>query len=228
MSRASIARNSTSRPSSEQGSHPSSSRSARPSQPNATAKRLRMALSKTRSMAKPAARRSWPPAMHSANARWRNSMLASHSPTHTAAFAARSRSSRSSDAACVGEPVLLEGGDPIAALERRPSIGQHLIAAHSRPSSTLSSSRSEEDLARRTSNASRPRPIGENRAPRRASAIIKRNDTYRDGRYGTSSAGSNSAAKVVERSGRRSDNRSAVRRGATEKKDGRACGRQWR
>ena len=26
---------------------------------------------------------------------------------------------------CVGEPVPLEGGDPIAALERRPSIGQH-------------------------------------------------------------------------------------------------------
>ena len=33
---------------------------------------------------------------------------------------------------CIGEPVRLEGGDPIAALERRPSIGQEVIAARSR------------------------------------------------------------------------------------------------
>ena len=32
----------------------------------------------------------------------------------------------------IGEPVRLEGGDPIAPLERRPSIGQEVIAARSR------------------------------------------------------------------------------------------------
>ena len=88
-------------------------------QPKATATRLRMPWAMTRSTAKPAARRSWAPAMQSANARWRNSMLASHSPTHTAAVAPRSRSSRSSEASESGELVRLEGGRPIAPVERR-------------------------------------------------------------------------------------------------------------
>ena len=158
-SRAPIACNSTNRPSSEQGSQPSSSRSARPAQPKATATRLRMPWAMTRSTAKPAARRSWVPAMQSANARWRNSMLASHSPTHMAAAAPRSRSSRLSEAS--------ESASWYASKAAAQSHRSSALRASARRSpplagdrSTRSSSRSKDKQARTRTSISGRRSRG--------------------------------------------------------------------